>query len=126
MSLTILAPEIRLQTRHQRLSLTRFVPWRLRETPHFQPRVSLDFAKESIYAAYAQETLRQLPAPVIVVGSAGSGKTAVALAKLREAEGRVLYVTHSAYLAQSARALYACAREMVGFVWESLNQAVVA
>ncbi|RZL89285.1 MAG: hypothetical protein EOP82_20295 [Variovorax sp.] len=54
----------------------------------------------------AQEAVRRLPAPVVLVGSAGSGKTAVTLAKLREAEGRVLYVTQSAYLAQSARALY--------------------
>lgn len=54
----------------------------------------------------AQETVRRLPAPVVVVGSAGSGKTAVTLAKLREAEGRVLYVTLSGYLAHSARALY--------------------
>ena len=54
----------------------------------------------------AQEAVRRLPAPVILVGSAGSGKTAVTLAKLREAQGRVLYVTQSAYLAQSARALY--------------------
>lgn len=54
----------------------------------------------------AQEAVRRLPAPVVVVGSAGSGKTAVTLAKLREAQGRVLYVTHSAYLAQSALAQY--------------------
>ena len=53
-----------------------------------------------------QEAVRRLPAPVVLVGSAGSGKTAVTLAKLREADGRVLYVTQSAYLAQSARALY--------------------
>ena len=54
----------------------------------------------------AQEAVRRLPAPVVLVGSAGSGKTVVTLAKLREATGRVLYVTQSAYLAQSARALY--------------------
>ena len=54
----------------------------------------------------AQEAVCRLPAPVVVVGSAGSGKTAVTLARLREVEGRVLYVTHSAYLAQSALALY--------------------
>jgi hypothetical protein len=53
-----------------------------------------------------QEAVRRLPAPVVVVGSAGSGKTAVTLARMRDAEGRVLYVTQSAYLAQSARALY--------------------
>jgi hypothetical protein len=54
----------------------------------------------------AQEAVRRTPAPLVLVGSAGSGKTAVTLAKLREAEGRILYVTQSAYLAQSARALY--------------------
>jgi hypothetical protein len=54
----------------------------------------------------AQEAVRRLPAPLVIVGSAGSGKTAVTLAKLREAQGRVLYVTQSAFLAQSARALY--------------------
>ncbi len=53
-----------------------------------------------------QESVRRLPAPLVLVGSAGSGKTAVTLAKLREAVGRVLYVTQSAYLAQTARALY--------------------
>jgi AAA domain len=55
----------------------------------------------------AQEAVRRLPPPVVVVGSAGSGKTAVTLAKLRDPDGRVLYVTLSAYLAQSARSLYA-------------------
>ena len=54
----------------------------------------------------AQDAVARLPAPVVIVGSAGSGKTAVTLAKLREAEGRVLYVTLSAYLAQTARTLY--------------------
>jgi hypothetical protein len=54
----------------------------------------------------AQEAVCRLPLPVVVVGSAGSGKTAVTLTRLRQASGRVLYVTQSAYLAQSARALY--------------------
>jgi AAA domain/Ankyrin repeats (many copies)/UvrD-like helicase C-terminal domain len=54
----------------------------------------------------AQEAIHRLPAPVVIVGSAGSGKTAVTLTKLREASGKVLYVTQSAYLAQSARGLY--------------------
>ena len=54
----------------------------------------------------AQEAVRRHKVPLVVVGSAGSGKTAVTLAKMREATGRVLYVTHSAYLAQTARKLY--------------------
>lgn len=54
----------------------------------------------------AQETVYRQPPPLIVVGSAGSGKTALTLEKLKHTEGNVLYVTHSAYLAQSARDLY--------------------
>jgi hypothetical protein len=54
----------------------------------------------------AQEAVYRLPPPLIVVGAAGSGKTALTLEKLKHAEGEVLYVTHSAYLAQSARELY--------------------
>ena len=54
----------------------------------------------------AQEAVYRLPPPLIVVGSAGSGKTALTLEKLKHAEGEVLYVTHSAYLARNARDLY--------------------
>ena len=54
----------------------------------------------------AQEAIFRLPAPLIVVGSAGSGKTALTLEKLKHAEGEVLYVTQSAFLAQSARDIY--------------------
>src|SRR5208283_296702 len=54
----------------------------------------------------AQEAVRRHKVPLVVVGSAGSGKTAVTLAKMREATGNVLYVTLSAYLAQTARRLY--------------------
>ena len=69
-------------------------------------RTEFELLDKPIVFDDAQEAVRRLPAPVILVGSAGSGKTAVTLAKLREAQGRVLYVTQSAYLAQSARALY--------------------
>jgi len=54
----------------------------------------------------AQEAIYRLPPPLIVVGSAGSGKTALTLEKLKHADGEVLYVTHSAYLARGARDLY--------------------
>ncbi|MBK5913244.1 ankyrin repeat domain-containing protein [Rhodocyclus purpureus] len=54
----------------------------------------------------AQEAIYRSPVPLVVIGSAGSGKTALTLEKLKHAEGEVLYVTHSAYLAQSARDLY--------------------
>jgi hypothetical protein len=54
----------------------------------------------------AQQAIYEQAAPLIIVGSAGSGKTALTLEKMKHAQGEVLYVTHSAYLAQSARDLY--------------------
>ena len=54
----------------------------------------------------AQQAVYVTPAPLVLVGSAGSGKTALTLEKLRQARGRVLYVTQSAFLAQSAQAMY--------------------
>ena len=69
-------------------------------------RTEFELLDKPIVFDDAQQAVLRLPAPVILVGSAGSGKTAVTLAKLREAPGRVLYVSQSAYLAQSARALY--------------------
>ncbi len=53
-----------------------------------------------------QAELFRLPLPMVLVGCAGSGKTALTLTKLRELTGEVLYVTQSAYLAESAAALY--------------------
>ncbi len=59
--------------------------------------ISFDETQEIVYAT---------PPPLILVGSAGSGKTALTLEKLRRQSGQVLFITHSAYLAQSARNLY--------------------
>jgi hypothetical protein len=53
-----------------------------------------------------QQSVFDAPAPLVLVGSAGSGKTALTLQKLRLARGRVLYITQSSYLAQSAQAMY--------------------
>ena len=49
--------------------------------------------------------MRRHSPPLVIIGPAGSGKTAVTLAKMREASGNVIYVT-LAYLAQTARRLY--------------------
>jgi hypothetical protein len=70
-------------------------------------RTQFELLDKPIVFDEAQDEACRQPAPLVVIGSAGSGKTAVTLSRLREAEGRVLYVTLSAYLAQSARALHA-------------------
>src|SRR5215471_7469804 len=54
----------------------------------------------------AQQAVYTLPPPCIVIGSAGSGKTALTLEKMKAALGEVLYVTRSPYLVHNARTLY--------------------
>lgn len=69
-------------------------------------RTSVHLLDKPISFDDTQEAIYRQPPPLIVVGSAGSGKTALTLEKLKHAEGEVLYVTHSAFLAQNARGLY--------------------
>ena len=47
-----------------------------------------------------------LAPPVILIGSAGSGKTFLTLEKMKQLKGDLLYVTHSPYLAECSRNLY--------------------
>ncbi|SHE22464.1 ankyrin repeat domain-containing protein [methanotrophic endosymbiont of Bathymodiolus puteoserpentis (Logatchev)] len=59
--------------------------------------VSFDDSQQSVYA---------LQPPLVIIGSAGSGKTALTLEKMKHAIGDVLYVTQSAYLVKNSRDLY--------------------
>ncbi len=54
----------------------------------------------------AQSGALSLHPPLILVGSAGSGKTVLTLEKLKQLSGDILYVTLSPYLAENARNLY--------------------
>lgn len=53
-----------------------------------------------------QEDIFLAPMPLILVGSAGSGKTVLTLEKLRLLSGRVLYVSLSQFLVENARRLF--------------------
>ncbi|MDV7394462.1 hypothetical protein RZS08_23975, partial [Arthrospira platensis SPKY1] len=53
-----------------------------------------------------QREIYDLSPPLIVIGPAGSGKTAITLEKLKQARGRILYVTLSPYLVENSRNLY--------------------
>ncbi|KAF1005721.1 MAG: RecBCD enzyme subunit RecB [Burkholderia gladioli] len=53
-----------------------------------------------------QDAISRESVPLIIAGSAGSGKTALTLEKLRQIDGDVLYITQSDYLARNARDLY--------------------
>lgn len=53
-----------------------------------------------------QENVLKRPFPTIIIGSAGSGKTALTLQKLKQLSGKVLYTTLSPYLVENASNLY--------------------
>lgn len=53
-----------------------------------------------------QEEILQYPLPQIIIGSAGSGKTALTVEKIKALKGRILYVTLSAYLAENSSHWY--------------------
>jgi hypothetical protein len=54
----------------------------------------------------SQQEILSLPVPQIIIGSAGSGKTALTLEKIKLLSGRVLYVTLSPYLAENSARLF--------------------
>ncbi|MGC3997998.1 MAG: ankyrin repeat domain-containing protein [Anaeromyxobacter sp.] len=54
----------------------------------------------------AQSAVFGTPLPLIVIGSAGSGKTALTLEKLKTLPGHGLYLTRSSFLVENARSLY--------------------
>ncbi len=59
--------------------------------------ISFDDAQEEIYA---------LPTPLVIIGSAGSGKTILTLEKLKKLSGNVAYISLSSYLVENAQSIY--------------------
>ncbi len=53
-----------------------------------------------------QEEILNFPLPQIIIGSAGSGKTALTLERIKTLPGQILYVTLSAYLAENSSQWY--------------------
>ena len=54
----------------------------------------------------AQASILNYPLPLIVIGSAGSGKTSVTLEKLKSLQGNVLYISLSNYLVEHTQKIY--------------------
>ena len=59
--------------------------------------ISFDQIQDSIYSLFP---------PLIIVGSAGSGKTALVLEKLKELPGEIAYVSLSKFLVENASKIY--------------------
>jgi len=44
--------------------------------------------------------------PIVIIGSAGSGKTVLSLEKMKQLHGHILYISQSSYLVDNAQSLY--------------------
>lgn len=53
-----------------------------------------------------QQALYEHPLPLVIVGGAGSGKTALVLEKMKQSVGDILYLSLSSFLVEKARTLY--------------------
>lgn len=53
-----------------------------------------------------QSEIFGLPAPLVIIGSAGSGKTALTLEKMKHFKGNVLYISLSSFLVENAQKIY--------------------
>jgi len=59
--------------------------------------ISFDDTQQAIFAVHP---------PLIIIGSAGSGKTVLVLEKLKQLKGNVAYISLSNYLVENARKIY--------------------
>ena len=74
---------------------------------YVNPRLpSFNLLDKIISFDQAQAEIYRLQPPLIIIGSAGSGKTALTLEKMKEWVGDILYVTRSPFLVHNSRNLY--------------------
>ena len=79
----------------------------LPDLPHVDPhRPRFNVLDKILSFDDPQDAVYQLSPPLIIVGSAGSGKTALTLEKMKQMVGDTLYVSLSPYLVQNARSLF--------------------
>ena len=77
------------------------------ELPYLNPQRPLFHLLDKVLSFDEdQETIYRQSPPLVIIGSAGSGKTALTLEKMKDARGDILYVTRSPFLVQNARDLY--------------------
>ncbi len=75
--------------------------------PYINPKSKLFHVLDKVISFDTdQQEVFALPTPLIVIGSAGSGKTALTLEKIKTLRGNVLYVTLSSYLVENSANLF--------------------
>ncbi len=75
--------------------------------PHLEQQKSrFHLLQKPITFDPTQQQIYDHSLPVIIIGTAGSGKTVLLLEKMKRLRGKLLYVTQSSYLAKHSQALY--------------------
>jgi len=69
------------------------------------PQKELRYLDKIISFSDEQENILILRPPLLIIGSAGSGKTSVAIEKLKELSGKVLYISLSKHLVKNSKAI---------------------
>jgi len=69
-------------------------------------REHVHFLDKVISFDETQDEILYFPPPIIIIGSAGSGKTALSLEKLKMMNGNILYTSLSSYLVDNATEIY--------------------
>ncbi len=69
------------------------------------PKKELRYLDKFISFSDEQENILTLRPPLLIIGSAGSGKTSVAIEKLKELEGKVLYISLSQHLVDNSKSI---------------------
>ena len=79
----------------------------LETLPHLKQDANyFNLLQKPITFDLAQQQIFSLPIPIIIIGTAGSGKTLLLLEKMKKLQGKVLYVTQSSYLSRHSQSLY--------------------
>ena len=73
---------------------------------HIEDGKNVHLLDKFIVFDQAQSDIMQYPLPLIVIGSAGSGKTSVTLEKLKSLKGKCLYISLSSYLISHTQKVY--------------------
>lgn len=77
------------------------------ELSYLNPHIrSVHLLNKFISFDEVQETVFSLRTPLVIIGSAGSGKTALVLEKLKTLTGSVAYISLSGFLVENASRLY--------------------
>ncbi|MFH1319518.1 MAG: ankyrin repeat domain-containing protein [Bacteroidota bacterium] len=75
--------------------------------PYVNPKIASFHILDKILSFdHDQQEIFHLPTPLIIIGSAGSGKTVLTLEKIKTLRGNILYITLSSFLAEHSAKLY--------------------